>query len=89
MTLLRGLAVAFWLFCVVSCCVFLYNDYFPPPDETQAAPSQSGGGACPMGYTSGEPPPNHPVVNQEKPKPKGESCPLGFGGRCCPPLLCP
>lgn len=58
MTPLRALAIAFWLFCMISCCVFLYNDYVAAPEassalEASANPHRSGGGGgeCPLGFS--------------------------------------
>jgi len=82
MSAIRAMGIAFWLFCCVSCCVFLYNDYFPE-EAAQTDFKSASAGSCPLGYDSSsgeEPPANHPPIKKDSAVGGGESCPLGFGG---------
>ena len=84
---LKVIGIGFWLFCVVSCCLFLYNDYMAETESQGPKAGASKSSACPMGYDvkDGDPPPNHPpIIGQAAATAKrdegGGTCPLGFGG---------
>jgi len=76
---LKGFFIAFWLFCVFSCCMFLYDDFFVATEPAMESTGDGDGAPCPFGYTAkdGEKP-TLPMV--DKKKKGGEACPLGFGG---------
>ena len=84
---LKVIGIGFWLFCVVSCCLFLYNDYMAETESQGPKAGASKSSACPMGYDvkDGDLPPNHPpIIGQAAATAKrdegGGTCPLGFGG---------
>merc|ERR1711907_301700 len=82
MTPMRGVLIAFWLFCVGSCVVFLYNDYVSESTESDTSKAVKSsdakqGETCPLGFTGtnphgGEAPINPPIPEPTKRDPKAE-----------------